>query len=137
MFVIDRLLTGGMKFVLGRLAEVVDGELNAEEPLREALLEAQMRRELGEITEEELAEVEADILGRLREIQEKKRGGPAVGSIGRAEAEIVETGDRPYSAVGSADEGARDRPHARAKAAPRPPRKRKAPRRARGKQGPG
>ena len=44
--------------------------------MREQLLAAQMRVELGEMTDEEFATIEADILARLREIRERRQGDP-------------------------------------------------------------
>ena len=49
MIVLDRMLVGGIKFVLGKVAAAVDAELNDDSRLREELLAAQMRLELGEI----------------------------------------------------------------------------------------
>lgn len=72
MIVIDRLLVGGIRFVLDKVAQAVERELNDDAHLRERLLEAQMRAELGEIDEEELAAIESDVLARLRAIQEAR-----------------------------------------------------------------
>ena len=77
MIIVDRLIVGGIKFVLGKVAAAVDAELNDDSRLREELLAAQMRLELGEITEKEFARVEADILSRLREIREQQGSGAA------------------------------------------------------------
>ena len=74
MLIIDRMLIGGIKFVLGKVAAAVDGELNDDSRLREELLAAQMRLELGEITPEEFSAFEVDVLARLREIRERQRG---------------------------------------------------------------
>jgi hypothetical protein len=71
MILIDDLLVGGVRFVLSKLAQAVDAELNDDTVLREELLAAQMRLELGEITEEEFAEIEADLLARIREVRER------------------------------------------------------------------
>jgi len=50
--------------------------------LREELLAAQMRLELGEISEKEFAAIETDLLGRLREIRERQLGPtPAAGEM--------------------------------------------------------
>jgi hypothetical protein len=73
MFLLDSLLIGGLRFVLDKIATVADQELNNEEVLRERLLEAQMRFELGEIGEVELAAVEKDVLDRIREIKARRR----------------------------------------------------------------
>ncbi len=76
MFVIDRLLTGGLKFVLDKIAAAVDQELNDPAALREALLAAQMKAELGELSPEDFARIEADLMARLRELDERRGGGP-------------------------------------------------------------
>ena len=49
--------------------------MNDDTALREQLLEAQMRLELGEITDEEFAEIERDVLVRIREIKGAQPGG--------------------------------------------------------------
>ena len=69
MIILDTLLWGGLRFVLNRVVEAVDAELNDEDRLREELLAAQMRVELGEMTDAQFAELEAAILQRLREIR--------------------------------------------------------------------
>ena len=69
MIILDTLLVGGIKFVLGKIAQAVEAEMNDEGRLREELLAAQMRMELGEITAEEFAEFEREILARLRELR--------------------------------------------------------------------
>ena len=74
MIVLDRMLVGGIKFVLGKVAAAVEAELNDDSHLREELLAAQMRFELGEIGEEEFGTIERDLLARLREIRERQRG---------------------------------------------------------------
>jgi hypothetical protein len=76
MLILDRLLIGGIKFVLGKVAAAVDQELNDDTVLREQLLTAQMQLELGEMTQPEFDQFEADILLRLREIQERRGAGP-------------------------------------------------------------
>ena len=78
MFLLDSLLIGGLRFVLDKVATVVDAELNDDTALREQLLAAQMRLELAEMTQEEFDELEADILARLRDIRDRRQGaGPA------------------------------------------------------------
>jgi Gas vesicle protein G len=73
LLIVDRMLVGGIKFVLGKVAAAADAELNDEGRLREELLAAQMRLELGEIGTEEFAAFEADVLARLRDIRERQR----------------------------------------------------------------
>lgn len=75
MIILDSLLVGGLRFVLGAIARAVDAEMNDEDRLREELLAAQMRLELGEMTDEHFAALEREILARLREL----RGGEAPG----------------------------------------------------------
>ena len=72
MFILDTLLVGGIKFVLGKLVAAVDAELNDDAHLREELLAAQMRLELGEITEAEFAETERELLDAIRAIRESR-----------------------------------------------------------------
>ncbi len=74
MLVIDRLLIGGIKFVLGKVADAVDAEMNDEGRLREDLLAAQMRLELGEIDDEQFAAIERDVMARLRDIKGRREG---------------------------------------------------------------
>ena len=78
MFILDSVLIGGLRFVFDKIAAAVDTELNDDTALREQLLAAQMRVELGEMSQEEFAAFEADILARLREIRDRRQGsGPA------------------------------------------------------------
>ncbi len=79
MLIIDSLLIGGIRFVLDKIAAAVETELNDDGKLREQLLAAQMRVELGEMSQEEFDELEAEIIARIREIKTRQRGGePAV-----------------------------------------------------------
>jgi uncharacterized membrane protein YccC len=71
MFLLDTLFIGGIKFVLRRLAETVEAQLNDVDAIREELLAAQMQLELGEIDAERFAAIERDLLARLREIRER------------------------------------------------------------------
>ncbi len=81
MIVIDTLLVGGLRFVFDQLAQAVDAELTDDTLLREELLAAQMRLELGEITEEEFAEIEGDVLARIREVRERHPASPPTGDV--------------------------------------------------------
>jgi Gas vesicle protein G len=74
VFFLDSLLIGSLRFVLDKVAVAADAELNDDTALREQLLAAQMRVELGEMSEEAFAAFEADILARIREIKERQRG---------------------------------------------------------------
>jgi gas vesicle protein GvpG len=74
MFILDTILIGGLRFVFDKIAAAVDTELNDDTALREQLLAAQMRVELGEMSLEQFADVEADVLARLREIRDRRQG---------------------------------------------------------------
>jgi gas vesicle protein GvpG len=69
VFILDSLLIGGIRFVLEKVAAAAEAEAQDDTVLREQLLEAQMRLELDEITEEEFAETERQILARIRELK--------------------------------------------------------------------
>ena len=91
---IDSLLVGGIRFVLGKVVQAVDAELNDDTVLREELLAAQMRLELGEITEEQFQEIEKDLLARIREVRERNTApAPPPGQMKIAGVEATFTGD--------------------------------------------
>ncbi len=94
MFVLDRLLTGGLAFVLDKVAQAAASELDDDEALRRRLLEAQMRFELGELGASEFRDIERDTLARLRHLQEERRaGGGALDSESLSGVEITVGGD--------------------------------------------
>jgi hypothetical protein len=95
MIILDSLLIGGLKFVFDKIATAVDKEINDEGSLREELLAAQMRVELGEMDESDFALLERDIMARLREIRDAKRGesGGAVSLGGGFEVDVTFGGD--------------------------------------------
>src|SRR5579872_5106600 len=67
MFVLDKLLSRGLRFVLGTVATAVDAERNEDGgALRKRLLDAQMQLELGEIDEQAYDAIERDVLAKLR-----------------------------------------------------------------------
>jgi hypothetical protein len=75
VLIIDSLIISGVRFVLDKVAAAVETELNDDTVLRERLLDAQMRVELGEMSQAEFDEFETDIVARIREIKERQRGG--------------------------------------------------------------
>ena len=75
MLIIDSLILSGVRFVLDKVAAAVDAELNDDSVLRERLLDAQMRVELGEMSQAEFDQLEVEILARIREIKAHQRGG--------------------------------------------------------------
>lgn len=94
MIILDTLLVGGLTFVLRRIADAVDAELDDDASLREELLAAQMRLELGEITEAEFAEAERVLLARLREVLERRRAeAAAAGPVRVTGIEATVVGD--------------------------------------------
>jgi len=74
MFILDSLLIGGLRFVLDKVVAAAEAEMNDDTALRDQLLEAQMRLELGEISDEEFAATEKDVLAAIREIKRPQQG---------------------------------------------------------------
>jgi hypothetical protein len=60
--------------VLDKIAAAVESEMEDDTALRERLLEAQMQLELGDISAREFADIERDVLARIREIKGARRG---------------------------------------------------------------
>jgi len=85
MFFLDSLLIGGLRFVLDKLVAVAEAELQDDTVLRERLLNAQMRLELGELTNEEFVEIEHDVFDRLRELRGAR---PAALSMTSGDAKV-------------------------------------------------
>jgi hypothetical protein len=75
MFILDTLLIGSLRFVLDKVVAAAEAESQDDTSLREQLLEAQMRRELGEISEQDFTEIENDLLARIREIKGRQQQG--------------------------------------------------------------
>jgi hypothetical protein len=74
VFILDTLLIGSIRFVLDKVVAAAEAEMHDDTALREQLLEAQMQLELGEISDEEFAATERDILARIREIKGQQHG---------------------------------------------------------------
>lgn len=68
------MLTDFIGWVLRTVTTAAEAQMNDDTALREQLLEAEMRREMGELSDEEFEEIEADLLGRIREIKERQEG---------------------------------------------------------------
>ena len=88
MFILDTLLIGSLRFVLDKVVAAAEAEMQDDSALREQLLEAQMRLELGEIDEEEFAAIERDVLARIREIKGAQQQGAI--SMSRDDKSAVE-----------------------------------------------
>jgi hypothetical protein len=74
VFILDSLLIGSLRFVLDKVVAAAEAELQDDSALHERLLEAQMKHELGDITDEEFTAIESDVLTRLREIKGARQG---------------------------------------------------------------
>ena len=74
MFILDSLLIGSLRFVLDKVVQAAEAEAQDDSALRDQLLEAQMRLELGEISNEEFADIERDVLAAIREIKRPQQG---------------------------------------------------------------
>jgi Gas vesicle protein G len=74
MFILDSLLIGSLRFVLDKIVAAAEAEMTDDTALRDQLLEAQMRLELGEISDEEFSEIERDVLMAIREIKGQQQG---------------------------------------------------------------
>jgi hypothetical protein len=94
LFILDSLLIGSLRFVLDKIVAAAEAESQDDSSLREQLLEAQMRLELGEITDQEFAAIEGDVLARIREIKAAAPGAFTLSSpdvrITGVEAEVVD-----------------------------------------------
>src|ERR1700716_1144270 len=74
MFILDSLLIGSLRCVLDKVVQAAEAEAQDDSALRDQLLEAQMRLELGEISDEEFTEIERDVLAAIREIRRPQQG---------------------------------------------------------------
>jgi hypothetical protein len=74
MFILDSLLIGSIRFVLDKVVAAAETELQDDSALRDRLLEAQMRLELGEISDEDFSAIERDVLTAIREIKGRRQG---------------------------------------------------------------
>ena len=91
MFILDSLLIGSLRFVLDKVAAAVEAEMQDDTVLREQLLEAQMRLELGEITPRQFSRIERDILARIREIKGRQRSAISMSPQDRVSGVEIET----------------------------------------------
>jgi hypothetical protein len=75
LFIDDLLLSPitGFKFILRTLQRVAEQEYTDDAPLKERLLELQLKLEEGELSEKEYLAEEAGIMKQLRELQKRKR----------------------------------------------------------------
>jgi hypothetical protein len=72
MFLLDSLMISGIRWALETVVTAAETEMNDDTVLREQLLEAEMRRELGEIDADAFRAIESDLLARIRTIRERR-----------------------------------------------------------------
>ena len=111
MFVLDKLLSRGLQFVLGTVATAVDSERNEDDDvLRKRLLDAQMQLELGDIDEKTYDAIERDVLSKIRKRHEDGESprGP-LSDVRGAEVVIEGIGREGLPEVGQRREKARGR----------------------------
>lgn len=59
----------GIKWSLGKVQQVVEEELTDDAPIKQDLMELQMRLELGDIDDAEYMARESELMARLREVR--------------------------------------------------------------------
>jgi len=82
MFLLDSLMISGIQWALETVVTAAEAEMNDDSALRDRLLEAEMQREMGDISNDEYAEIEADLLQAIREIKERREGGSGAFAFG-------------------------------------------------------
>ena len=93
MFILDSLLIGSIRFVLEKVVAAAEAEAQDDTTLREQLLEAQMQLELGEISDQEFAGIERDLLARIRELKGPQHGALTVSPTDKITGVDVESYD--------------------------------------------
>jgi hypothetical protein len=85
MFLLDSLMISGIRWAIETTITAAEAEMNDDTALREQLLAAEMSREMGEISDQDFREVEADLLARIREIKQRREGGAGPLAFGGAQ----------------------------------------------------
>jgi len=85
----------GIRWSLGKVQNVVEEELTDDAPVKQDLMELQMRLELGDITDAEYVEAEAVLMQRLREVRawRERLGKATSGGPVRVARDASETGE--------------------------------------------
>jgi len=99
MFLLDSLMVSGLRWVMETVVTAAEAEMNDDTALREQLIEAEMRREMGEISDAEFEELETDVLARIREIKQRRDGGS--GPLEMGAQPIETTGDSTFQVEAS------------------------------------
>src|ERR1044071_9582969 len=103
MFLLDSLMINGISWALKTALTAAEAEMNDDTALREQLLAAEMQREMGEITDEDFAGIERDLLTRIREIKERREGGSGPLEFGAGTP--IETGEDSHVQIEATVEG--------------------------------
>jgi len=128
MLFFDKLIARGVRFVLDKVTMTVDRELHDPERLRERLIDAEARRDAGEIDQAEFDAIEADVLALLRSAQGSREFG-AGGDDATRVADVVIEVDAGDSETPPAPSPAPSPPRPAGSAKPAKPAKKPAPRR--------
>ena len=85
----------GIRWSLGQVQNVVEEELTDDAPVKQDLMELQMKLELGDITDAEYVEQEAVLMQRLREVRawRERLGKARSGGPVRVARDTSETGE--------------------------------------------
>ena len=98
MFILDSLMISGIRWALETALTAAEAEMNDDSVLREQLIETELRREMGELSDEEFQAIEADLLARIREIR-NRRG--ATGPLEMGVHPMETTGDSRFQVEAS------------------------------------
>jgi Gas vesicle protein G len=92
VFILDSLLVNGITFVLDKVREVAEQQVDNPEVLQQQLLEAQMQLEEGAIDEATFAAIERDLFARIREMKQSEPAG-GIADAGRFHEVEIEIDD--------------------------------------------
>ena len=71
------MITSFLEWVLQTVTTAAEAEMNDDTMLRERLLDAEARREAGEISDDEFRAIERELLKRIGEVRDRRAGGAA------------------------------------------------------------
>jgi gas vesicle protein GvpG len=98
----------GIRWSLEQVKRVVDDELTDDAPIKQELMELQLRLEVGHITDADYVTHEADLMARLRAVREWREqlgrettSGPVRVATPAAEVTLADDVDRDAGAGGS------------------------------------
>lgn len=85
----------GIRWSLGKVQNVAEEELTDDAPVKQDLMELQMKLELGDITDDEYVEQEAVLMQRLRDVRawRERLGKGTSGGPVRVARDTSETGE--------------------------------------------